>query len=128
MTNHPQNPSRRTALSGFGLASLTAGLAVPAVATPDADAELIATCNRLLAAEDEVTMLLAAQVTLEDESRDAPRIATLYAKQNLEFGRICRPCTMAGAAAIARAAVSMSPPDENLALRLAMFLAEGDVA
>jgi hypothetical protein len=56
---NPPNPSRRSALRGFGLATLAAGLGMPAVAAPaaaaaaapDADAELIAACQAFLDAD-----------------------------------------------------------------------------
>lgn len=40
MATNTHTTTRRSALRGFSLAALTAGLSVPAVAAPDADAEL----------------------------------------------------------------------------------------
>jgi hypothetical protein len=48
----PPTTSRRAALSSFGLAAIAAGLAVPAAANTDADAELIRLCAEAARCED----------------------------------------------------------------------------
>jgi hypothetical protein len=58
MTEATQATSRRAALRGVSVAALTAGLAVPALASgatePTPDAELIALCAKAIRCEERV--------------------------------------------------------------------------
>ncbi len=105
-------PTRRAILQ-FSHAALLAGPAAPvsAAAAPDADAELIALCDRRVAIEGETAALVATRNTIADEQRTEPQLATMFADGSQVFDRICdQPdvTTMAGALAMARASIAIA--------------------
>jgi hypothetical protein len=102
--------SRRSALRGFGLAGIAAGLAAPALASvrsDEADAELIRLCARLVhlrAHEAAVIELMGDDYddeTLEQNDREWFAIVD-------RVREIDRPLTLAGATAMARCVVAHS--------------------
>jgi hypothetical protein len=139
-------PGRRRLLGGA--AALLAGAA--AVALPRAaqaastgpDAELIRLCNRLVANRAEWLALINSRHTIEDEKRTEPDNARLLAERHALLDQIeAAPdlSTMAGAAAMARAALADAPLGvgghweatedcEWLALTVAEYLAQETVA
>jgi hypothetical protein len=124
----PPNPSRRGLLAGSTAAALIASTAlVTAAADPRAsvphrqdadspDAELISLCDRLVTLEAARRTILYAQHTTEDEHRTEPELDVVCDEQQAVFDRITalpEPVTLAGASAMARAALSEAPIDHD---------------
>jgi hypothetical protein len=131
--------SRRSALSGFGLAAIAAGLAVPTpsqAASASPDAELIALCDRLV----QLRTLELAMIKQMDEAGDDgdPLEATgdEWFAVTERVRQIDRPLTLAGAIAMARCVVRhCETPDlggcdfsDWMAIRASEFLAGGEAA
>jgi len=121
----PPNPSRRGLLAGTTAAALvvataavTAACGAPhALADADGpDAELISLCDRLVTLEAARRTILYAQHTTEDEHRTEPELDVVCDEQQAVFDRITalpEPVTLAGARAMARAALSQAPIDRD---------------
>jgi hypothetical protein len=79
------NPTRRSTLRGISLATIAAGLAVPALAStkPDdgADAELIQLCGEIIALKPKRDAVFAVRHTIEDEHRTEAELDALFARQ-----------------------------------------------
>jgi hypothetical protein len=76
------------------------------------DAELISLCERIVTLEAARRTILDAQHTIEDEDRTEPELAAVCDEQEAVFKRITalpEPVTLAGATAMARAAISQAP-------------------
>jgi hypothetical protein len=105
-------PTPRT-VRQFSHAELVAGLTAPVLAaTAPADAELIVLCDRLVAAEGEISALAATQNTIEDEHRTKSQLDAMLANRNRVFDQIYNQpevTTVAGALAMARAAIAVAP-------------------
>ena len=122
-TNTPTTPTRRAAI-GLSVAAFAAGLTAPARAkasdalcstegahTPDA--ELIALCDRFVQNE---TKQASLYVTISDEDeRDLALEPLLLEWRNLldQIEQLDGPTTMAGAKAMARAALATCPRNLN---------------
>jgi hypothetical protein len=122
------NPSRRGLLAGSAAAALVAATAAvtaagaPAASAPhwrdtdSPDAELISLCDRLVTLEAARRTILYAQHTTEDEHRTEPELDVVCDEQQAVFDRITalpEPVTLAGASAMARAALSEAPIDHD---------------
>jgi hypothetical protein len=123
-TNTPTT-SRRSALRCISLASIAAGLAVPALAPsaaaapPDADAELIALCGQVIALQGKFEALHAIRQSLEAELRTAAELDGLYVELAELMDQISKhpPTTFAGARAMARAAIAIANRDPHGEIR-----------
>lgn len=135
----PLHPSRRSLLAAGTAAMLTGATIAAARAAPTGDdAELIGLCNRLVANRAEWVALCQSRHTLEDERRTEPDNQRLNDELRAMLDQIeAAPdlSAMAGAAAMARAAIALTPlnkagdhweaseDNEWLALTVAEFLA-----
>src|SRR5664279_3418128 len=107
---------RRSALTGIGFAAMTAALATPAKAASTADAELIAQCNRIAAIEARMNEIYKIRTTLEIERQTEPDILAMFGEQEDACALIeplLPPRTLAGAQALARAALCMAGRDAD---------------
>jgi hypothetical protein len=83
------------------------------------DAELISLCDRLTELIEAERRIVMAQHTIEDEERTEPELAAVCDEQKAVFDRITElpePVTLAGASAMARAALSQAPIDRDESL------------
>jgi hypothetical protein len=112
----PIIPTDRTALH-FNVAAFAAGLTTPALASaPDADAELIPLCDRIVQNEAKQADLFAT-ISNDDELTAALDPLALQQRDMLtQIEQIEGPTTMAGARAMARTALALMPrgPDGDL--------------
>jgi hypothetical protein len=103
-------PTRRAAL---GIATAIAGIAaVPALAAPSSDAELIEVCDRLVAIRKAEFAVYAVRKTVEDERRTEPALSALSAETEAMMRRIDEIPdikTLAGLQAMSRAARALAP-------------------
>jgi hypothetical protein len=147
--NTTPTTSRRSALRGFGLTAIAAGLAVPvrshaatAPDTDDADAELIRLCAEIVTIRPKLDAVHAVRHTFEDERRTEPELDALTAREMELVGLIedaVPPTTMAGARALAGASLALAVLNlagetyfeggdaEWLGLTVVQFLAGGEV-
>ena len=148
----PRSATRRLALLRSAGALVTAyaatlprsaaAVTIPRAAGASPDAELIRLCDQLVANNTEWFALMNSRHTIEDEKRTEPENERLHAVRAALLNQIeAAPdiSTMAGAAAMARAAIAITPVDlagqwearednEWLALTVAEFVGREGVA
>jgi len=111
-TRATPEPSRRNLLAGAS-AALVAGAAIACQAkgaTPGADVELIAVCNRVTVLSGEIEALYGIRHDIESERRTQAQMDALYDDRDAALCRIDQlpaPVTLAGAQAAAAAARSL---------------------
>jgi hypothetical protein len=139
----PTTPTRRAAFRGLGFTSIAAGLAaVPALsapaAPPDADAELIRLCDRLVQLR---THEIAVLKRMDDDDDDYDPLEATDAEWDALVPRVREidwPLTLDGAKAMARFVVRCSDrqPDgditmidlaQEMSIRVSEFLAGTEV-
>ncbi|WP_158927060.1 hypothetical protein [Acidisphaera sp. S103] len=139
-TNTPTTPTRRSAI-GFSLAAMAAGLTVPALASaakPDADAKLIALYDQFVSLQTEWFLLQDHDEHAPDFGPNHARYEQVCDEQNRAADLIDKcgsPTTLAGCAAMARAALTWATINvegniecDNLFEELMVRVAEGVAA
>lgn len=141
--NTHSTPTRRRALFGVAAVTVAAVARVPARASGNPDADLIAACNRIVAIEAEQAAIYAGQRTADDEQRTEPALDALCAEAQVVIRRIYDAPdteTLAGLEAMSRAARALAPKDldgslsypagdaEWIAFEVSRYLVEGIAA
>jgi hypothetical protein len=104
--------SRRTALCSLAVTVLAGPFTVPGITADSADAHLIGLCGQLHALHDAFSDLFDRRQTIEEEQATEPEMMALFERQHALLDAIedaGPPTTMAGATAVARAALALYP-------------------
>ncbi|MFL5285403.1 MAG: hypothetical protein ACJ8AW_31605 [Rhodopila sp.] len=114
--------SRRIAMTGTIAAIVTSTVAAPAIAATSPDARLIALCDQIHAAEDDIDRLCETRLTIEDEERTDPQFIALLDRRDALIAKLellGLPTSMAAIVAVARVALRLHPHTDAAGNRIA---------